>query len=159
MQKQRGSERHSQSATTVWRPRVVDHFVDTDGTIVGRREPTVVKSVELDPETSIMLRQDLAGVLQRGTAASAFAGSPYLNQMGGKTGTAQIGPSGDDVDTAWFVGVAPISDPKYVVVVVVEEGGGGSAVAAPAVRQVLEFLLDPATAARRIPAAEAGERP
>lgn len=140
---------------TVWRPRVVDHLVDADGSIVDRREPAVVRSVDLATETLMMLRQDLAGVVQRGTAARAFAGSRYMDQIGGKTGTAQIGRSEDDVDTAWFIGVAPISEPKYVVVVVVEEGGGGSAVAAPAVRTVLEFLLDPATAPRRIPGGEA----
>ncbi len=143
---------------TVWRPRVVDHFVDTDGNVVDRREPAVVRSVDLDVATVAMLGQDLAGVVQRGTAASVYAGSPYLDQIGGKTGTAQIGPSEDDVDTAWFVGVAPISDPKYVVVIVVDAGGGGSAVAAPAVREVLEFLLDPTTAPRPIRVAEAAGR-
>ncbi|NNC91324.1 MAG: hypothetical protein HKN80_02405, partial [Acidimicrobiia bacterium] len=60
--------------------------------------------------------------------------------------------------TSWFVGVGPISNPRYVVVIVVEEGGGGSAVAAPAVRRVIEYLLDPATAPRRGPAGEAASR-
>lgn len=143
---------------TVWRPRVVDHFVDTDGNVVDRREPAAVRQVDIDPETSAMLRRDLAGVVREGTAASAFAGSPYRNQIGGKTGTAQIGAFIDDVDTSWFVGVGPIASPKYVVVIVVEEGGGGSAVAAPAVRRVIEYLLDPATAPRRLPEAEAASR-
>ncbi len=143
---------------TVWRPRVVDHFVDTDGNVVDRREPAAVRQVDLDPETTAMLRRDLAGVVREGTAAGAFAGSPYLNQFGGKTGTSQIGAFVDDIDTAWFAGVAPIANPKYVVVIVVEEGGGGSAVAAPAVRRVLEYLLDPATAPRRIPGTEAASR-
>ncbi|NNC92680.1 MAG: penicillin-binding protein 2, partial [Acidimicrobiia bacterium] len=110
---------------TVWRPRVVDHFVDTNGNVVDRRDPAVVRQVEIDPETTAMLRRDLAGVIREGTAAGAFAGSPYRNQIGGKTGTAQIGAFIDDVDTSWFVGVGPIADPKYVVVIVVEEGGGG----------------------------------
>jgi penicillin-binding protein 2 len=140
---------------TVWRPRVVDHFVDSDGNVVDRREPAAVRTVEISDETSAMLRADLAGVVREGTAAGAFAGSPYRNQIGGKTGTAQIGLIADDVDTSWFVGVAPISNPKYVVVIVVDEGGGGSAVAAPAVRRVMEYLLDPATAPRRVPLAEA----
>ncbi|MDH3539158.1 MAG: penicillin-binding protein 2 [Acidimicrobiia bacterium] len=143
---------------TVWRPRVVDHFVDTDGNVVDRREPAAVRKVDIAPETTAMLRRDLAGVVREGTAAGAFAGSPYRNQIGGKTGTAQIGAFIDDVDTSWFVGVGPISNPKYVVVIVVEEGGGGSAVAAPAVRRVIEYLLDPATAPRRLPAAEAASR-
>lgn len=105
-----------------------------------------------------MLRADLAGVVRRGTASGAFSGSPYVNQIGGKTGTAQIGSREDDIDTAWFVGVAPIASPKYVVVIVVEEGGGGSAVAAPAVREVVEYLLNPETAPRRLPVGEAAAR-
>lgn len=140
---------------TVWRPRVVDHFVDNDGTIVDRREPAAVRQVDISEETVQMLREDLAGVVRRGTAAAVFANSPYRLAIGGKTGTAQIGAFDDDVDTAWFAGVAPIASPKYVVVVVVEEGGGGSAVAAPTVRTVLEYLLDPATAPRRNPEIEA----
>ncbi len=143
---------------TVWRPRVVDHFVDADGDVVDRREPAVVRNVDIDPETSAMLLRDLAGVVREGTAAGAFAGSPYLRQIGGKTGTAQIGAFADDVDTSWFAGISPISNPKYVVVIVVEEGGGGSAVAAPAVRRVLEYLLDPATAPQRPTQAEAAIR-
>jgi penicillin-binding protein 2 len=143
---------------TVWRPRVVDHFVDTDGNVVDRRQPAAVRQVDIDPDTVAMLRRDLAGVVREGTAASVFAGSPYRNQIGGKTGTAQIGAFSDDVDTSWFVGIGPISSPKYVVVIVVEEGGGGSAVAAPAVRRVIEYLLDPATAPRRVPEAEAASR-
>ncbi|MDH3607163.1 MAG: penicillin-binding protein 2 [Acidimicrobiia bacterium] len=134
---------------TVWRPRVVDHFVDTTGAVVDRREPAAVRTVDLDPRTTAMLKADLAGVVREGTAAAAFASSPYRDIIGGKTGTAQIGAFADDIDTAWFVGVAPIADPKYVVVIVVEEGGGGSAVAAPAVREVLEYLLNPATAPLR----------
>jgi penicillin-binding protein 2 len=140
---------------TVWRPRVVDHFVDNDGAVVDRREPAAVRRVDLDPTTVEMLRRDLAGVVLRGTAASVFANSPYRSQIGGKTGTAQIGPREDDIDTAWFAGVAPIQSPKYVVVIVVEEAGGGSAVAAPSVRTVLEYLLDPDTAPRATPAIEA----
>jgi cell division protein FtsI/penicillin-binding protein 2 len=43
--------------------------------------------------------------------------------------------------TSWFVGVAPIDNPRYVVVIMVDEGGGGSQVAAPAARYILQYLL------------------
>lgn len=46
------------------------------------------------------------------------------------------------VDNAWFVGVAPISSPDYVVAVVVERGGSGGRVAAPIARQVLQYLIN-----------------
>jgi len=47
----------------------------------------------------------------------------------------------DSDRTSWFVGAAPIDDPRYVVVVMVEEGGGGSQVAAPAARYLFQYLL------------------
>jgi penicillin-binding protein 2 len=46
------------------------------------------------------------------------------------------------VDNAFFVGIAPINDPKYVVSVVIERGGSGGRVAAPVARQVLQYILN-----------------
>ena len=46
-----------------------------------------------------------------------------------------------EVDTAWFVGVAPLDDPRYVVAVVIEEGGSGGKIAAPTARAILQFLM------------------
>ena len=55
-----------------------------------------------------------------------------------------IGSTADQiaVDNAWFIGIAPINDPKYVVAVVVERGGSGGRVAAPVARQVLQYLMN-----------------
>jgi len=47
-----------------------------------------------------------------------------------------------EVDTAWFVGIAPVLSPDYVVTVVVERGGSGGRVAAPVARQVLQYLVN-----------------
>lgn len=139
---------------TVWQPRVVDRFIDASGRLMDERKPKEANRVDLAPETVAMLREDLAGVVRRGTAAGAFAGSPYLTEIGGKTGTAQIGAIADDIDTSWFVGIAPMDSPRYVVAVVVDQGGGGSAVAAPTVRAILERILDPATAPWQGPVAD-----
>jgi cell division protein FtsI/penicillin-binding protein 2 len=46
-----------------------------------------------------------------------------------------------EVDTAWFVGVAPLDDPRYVVAVIIEEGGSGGKIAAPTARAILQFLM------------------
>jgi penicillin-binding protein 2 len=87
----------------------------------------------------------------RGTAYSAFVGfGDNLDQVGGKTGTAEIIKRREDdagnviqqaVTTALFVGVAPIDDPEWVVVVIIERGGSGGGVAAPTARPVLQHLL------------------
>jgi peptidoglycan glycosyltransferase len=64
---------------------------------------------------------------------------PGLEEVGGKTGTGQSAPTKDN--HAWFIGVAPIDNPKYVVAVVIEEGGSGGAIAAPVARHILQYLM------------------
>ena len=59
------------------------------------------------------------------------------------------------MDSAWFVGVAPVGSPDYVVAVVIERGGSGGRVAAPVARQVLQYLVNGETS---ITPLEAGER-
>jgi hypothetical protein len=58
--------------------------------------------------------------------------------MGGKTGTAQF--SGEE-DYGWFLGFAPVEDPRIVVALVVEEGVHGSTVA-PLAKRVMETYLE-----------------
>ncbi|MFQ5948903.1 MAG: penicillin-binding transpeptidase domain-containing protein, partial [Acidimicrobiia bacterium] len=43
--------------------------------------------------------------------------------------------------SAWFVGVAPLDDPQWVVAVVIDQGGSGGRVAAPTARRVLQYLM------------------
>jgi penicillin-binding protein 2 len=62
-----------------------------------------------------------------------------VEDVGGKTGTGQTSQNRDN--HAWFVGVAPLSDPQYVVVVLIDEGGSGGQVAAPVARQILQHLM------------------
>ena len=89
-----------------------------------------------------------------GTARLAFSGfcddepddeCAALQEVGGKTGTAEIVQAltedDQEVDTAWFVGAAPLSDPQWVVAVVIEQGGSGGRVAAPAARRIFQFLM------------------
>lgn len=46
-----------------------------------------------------------------------------------------------EIDTAWFVGVAPLADPQYVVAVVIDGGGSGGRIAAPTARAILQYLM------------------
>ncbi len=135
---------------TLWRPRVVLELLDQDGTVLDERPPEVLDRIELRPRTVTSFRADLGRVVNGsiGTARAAFADfGPGVERVGGKTGTAEVIKAPRDrhefqVDTAWFVGVAPLDDPRYVVAVVVERGGSGGRVAAPIARQVLQFLLN-----------------
>ena len=136
---------------TVWQPRVVSQVVDVDGEVIEDYSRVAINQVDLEPRTVRMLRQDLQQVVnnqERGTARAAFADfGPNVEKVGGKTGTGEVikAPKVEafkQVDNAFFVGVAPINDPDYVVSVVVERGGSGGRVAAPVARQVLQYLLN-----------------
>jgi cell division protein FtsI/penicillin-binding protein 2 len=136
---------------TVWQPRVVDQIVDPAGAVLSENPAEVIGRVDLSDRTVRMLRADLQQVVNntdRGTARSAFADfGPNVELVGGKTGTGEIikAPRSEkfrQVDSAFFVGVAPIARPQYVVSIVVERGGSGGRVAAPIARQVLQYLLN-----------------
>ena len=67
--------------------------------------------------------------------------------IGGKTGTAQVNKKDGNLELAWFVGFAPIEDPKIAVVALVEGqelnvSFGGGRYAAPMARYVLEAYFD-----------------
>lgn len=125
---------------TVMEPRVVDRIVDTNGDLVEDVTPPEVGNVEMSESTRSSLLTDLNRVVTDGTAAVAFADfGDGLEQVGGKTGTAETTPTRDN--DAWFIGVAPIDDPQYVVAVIVEEGGSGGAIAAPVARHLLQYLM------------------
>ncbi len=136
---------------TVYQPRVADRLESADGQVIRTMEPRVLRTVDIHADTVENLRTDLASVISGGTARRAFANmGPVAGQIGGKTGTAQAFTDQDGTfhdSTAWFIGVAPIDDPLWVVVVMVDEGGSGGAVAAPAARAIFQYLLgEPVTA-------------
>jgi penicillin-binding protein 2 len=123
----------------VYEPRIAREIIRPDGT----REPvgTVLRrEVPIDEGSRRSLLRDLNRVVTSGTARGAFANfGPGLDRVGGKTGTGQSVKTRDN--HAWFVGVAPIDDPKYVVVVLIDEGGSGGGVAAPVARHILQHLM------------------
>ena len=59
-------------------------------------------------------------------------------KVAGKTGTAQ-NPHGED--HAWFVGFAPLDNPRIAVAVLVEHGGHGGVTAAPIAGKIIEAYL------------------
>jgi len=123
----------------VMEPRVVKETVAPDGEVTPV-ETSVVRDVEISEEIRQALLTDLNRVVTTGTASTAFEDfGPGLELVGGKTGTGESSQGKDD--HAWFVAVAPIDDPQFVVVVLVDEGGSGSRIAAPVVRHILQFLM------------------
>lgn len=124
----------------VMEPRVVDKIIGPDGELIEDITSPVVRTVDIAESTRSDLLHDLNSVVTSGTASAAFRDfGPGLDQVGGKTGTSQSSPTKDN--HAWFIGVAPIDNPQYVVAVVIEEGGSGGAIAAPVARHILQYLM------------------
>jgi peptidoglycan glycosyltransferase len=83
----------------------------------------------------------MEGVVSRGTGSNARISGV---RVAGKTGTAQTQPG--TPPHAWFVGVAPVGNPRIAVAVVIENGGGASEIsgnhlAAPVARAVMRAVL------------------
>ncbi|MHB1313129.1 MAG: penicillin-binding protein 2 [Gemmatimonadaceae bacterium] len=94
---------------------------------------------QLDDEQMAGIRDALAGVVSRGTAARSQIHGVML---AGKTGTAQSGRfrGSAELNHAWFVGFAPADDAKIVVAVMLEFGGHGTRAAAIASKIIEHYL-------------------
>jgi peptidoglycan glycosyltransferase len=116
------------------KPRLWNHVVDPDGRTVARLRPHGQSKV-MKEETASTLAGMMANVVQEGTGtAAALSGI----DVAGKTGTAERG----DSNQAWFIGFAPVDDPKIAIAVTVENTtGSGGTVAGPIASQVMEALL------------------
>ena len=119
---------------TLYAPRVGEALANSAGKVVQQIKPTVVRKLPVSGQVLSYIRSALAGVVSRGTAASAFGGFPLSRVcVAGKTGTAQI--MGKNA-TSVFASFAPCGNPKLVVVVMLPNSGYGADAAAPAVRQI-----------------------
>ncbi len=118
-------------------PHITSKVVDPDGQTVQTIAPSLYRTV-MKPATANDLKQMMLKVVEEGTGQPAQLGGI---SVAGKTGTAQLGPAG--LTEPWFVGLAPVNDPKVVVAATVLQtaDGYGATIAAPIARDVLKTLL------------------
>jgi penicillin-binding protein A len=121
-------------------PHLVDRVVDQTGRTVDTIQPTVYSNV-MTSQTASEITQMMRDVVDEGTGTPAQLGSGI--PFAGKTGTASIGPAGQNETQPWFIGFAPANDPKVAVAVTIEKtiGGFGGQVAAPIAKNVVQTLL------------------
>ncbi|MBV9915241.1 MAG: penicillin-binding protein 2 [Solirubrobacterales bacterium] len=121
------------------RPRLTDRIVDQDGRTVRTIKPSVYSQVMTSSSAS-QVAQMMKQVVDEGTGTAAQLGNI---DVAGKTGTAQVGPVGSNLTQPWFIGFAPVQNPKIAVAVTVErsQGGFGGTVAAPIASAVIQTLL------------------
>jgi penicillin-binding protein 2 len=119
-------------------PHVGDRVESPGGATVRNLEPRCHHRVPFSAASIRYVRSALAGVVQSGTAASAFVGFPFSEvSVAGKTGTAEVNGK---QDYSWFAAMTQGQGKQYVVVAMVEQGGHGATTAAPIVRHVIEQI-------------------
>lgn len=148
---------------SVFRPQVVRRIETPTGELVREVQPIFRGRVDAQPENIRAVAEALAGVVNEPGGTAYYRRPRRVNfQAAGKTGTAQVVKQGDDRgrnlpydfrDHAWFVGWAPVDDPKIAVAVVNEHGGHGSSGAAPLVMELITYYLVQLEAASASPEA------
>ena len=116
-------------------PRLTERIVSKEGRaedVKPARQARVMSR-----EAAGQLTEMMGNVVEEGTGtAAALSGI----RAGGKTGTAEVDNA--TANQAWFIGFAPLDNPRMAVAVTIErtQGQGGTE-AAPIAKQVLESLL------------------
>ena len=118
----------------LYRPHVVDKI---DGIKVADLH---TKPIEESAENWRYVKDGLDQVVNSSTGTGRLARVQGL-RIAGKTGTAQ---SGKGEDHAWFVGFAPVEQPKVALVVFLEHGGHGGVTAAKLASSVFGWLKEAA---------------
>ncbi len=95
-------------------PYLVEQIVDSDGSITYQHDNTPVRQV-VSEETSAHVRECLEYVVSDGTGRN---GQVKGYRVGGKTGTADKGQTGDLVVS--FVSFAPADDPQVIILVTMD---------------------------------------
>jgi len=120
------------------KPHLTDRVVDPDGRTVDKIAPQQY-SQAMSPATAAAVGQMMSQVVKEGTGtAAALSGI----EVAGKTGTAEVGVPGSNLNQVWFIAFAPVVNPRVAVAVTMErQQGFGGTVAAPVAKSVLEALL------------------
>lgn len=92
------------------------------------------ESLPVNPKNINIVAQGLIAVVRHGTGARAYI--PGC-EAAGKTGTAEDPPRRKP--HAWFVGYAPIHNPKVAVSIFLEGGGRGGEMAAPLAKEIFKW--------------------
>jgi len=104
-----------------YEPHVVDKITNASGATVENIEPRVLKQT-ISESTSELIRQYCRAVVMEegGQYRTGKTARPAGYAIGGKTGTAETLPRGNDEYVVSFMGYAPADDPQIAIYVVVD---------------------------------------
>ena len=101
-----------------YEPHVVKKITSPSGTTLKTIEPRVLKKT-ISEETSELIREYTIEVVE-GRYGTGETARPAGYRIGGKTGTAETLPRGNDEYVVSFMGYAPAEDPQIAVYVVID---------------------------------------
>lgn len=120
---------------------VVDSVISPEGEVISQRTPQLVHHIEGGEEYLPYIRKGMAEVVDEGgTARKFFSGFKNLDQIAGKTGTAENSQL-DLENHSWLVSFMPFDNPEIAVVSFVPNGYSGSW-GAIAVRDFAEWYFE-----------------
>lgn len=117
-------------------PYIVETVQTGTGHIVRRTKPKVL-SKSMTKEQASILTEYMEEVVNAGTG-TALKNLEY--KVAGKTGSAEYNSAGSS--HAWFIGFAPVKEPKIAISIIVEGAGTGSEYAVPIAKKLLEEYLN-----------------
>ena len=118
----------------VYRPHFMKELRDSQGNVVKRYEPEIIRPGKMKPETHRVLLAAMDSVVNHPGGTGKRGALPGI-RVGAKTGSGEW-KKGEKTH-AWYAAVAPLYDPQIAVAVILEAAGGGGAKAAPIVRKVM----------------------
>jgi len=127
----------------VYEAQIVEKVVDAKGNTVEEFSPKLVRDLKLPSNYIDAMKEGMKEVVSgedHGTAAELFKDFDYPDEIGGKTGTAQVTKDVDIENNGWFLAFAPFDKPEIAVVVLIPNGLSGLS-AGPTARDIIEYYL------------------
>ena len=130
----------------VYDAHIVNKVTSPTGELVYEQQPTLVRKLDVKQENLDVIKQGMRDMVNESedryssTARNYFDEFKYKEQLGGKTGTAQVSQINLE-DNAWFVAFAPYEKPEIAIVVYIPNGRSGS-MASTTVKEIAEYYLD-----------------
>ena len=104
-----------------YEPHLVDKITTGNGAVVENIEPRVLKRTVSESTSEKLIQYCTATVMETGgDRRTGKTARPAGYAIGGKTGTAQTLPRGNDEYVVSFMGFAPADDPQIAIYVVVD---------------------------------------
>ncbi|AJA48844.1 penicillin-binding protein A [Clostridium pasteurianum DSM 525 = ATCC 6013] len=119
------------------KPYLVNSVISSTGNTIMTYKPESIGNVTT-PEIAATMKEFMRGVVTDGTGGNADISG--LNVCG-KTGTADHQDTSNARPHSWFIGFAPMENPKIAVAVIVEDGGQGGIQAAKIAAGVIKTSL------------------